>query len=117
MAFRFLGNFGGSINGIGGMPQFPYFLGFNDDDNGNHGYGGNDKLTHDTYNVFVNNDYVGNKVLVAQGEKVEDINGYLKTQGFRNFDSKLKGNSYSISCNADDSKHMKDALNVYLHIR
>ena len=115
MAFRYWGGLGNSLNGIGGMPQFPFFLGFDGEDNTDDNDGSN--ITHDKYNVYVNNEYVGNKVLVAQGEKVEDINGYLKNQGFRDFNSSLKGNSYNISCNTNDSKHMKDTLNVYLSIR
>jgi hypothetical protein len=111
MAFKFFGGITNGINGTGGMPQVPYFVGLGNDDDYS------SKLSHDMYNVYVNDHYVGKKVLVAQGEKVEDINSFLNTQGFRSFNANLRGNSYSIDCNPDDSHHMKDALNVYLKIR
>ncbi|WP_163191680.1 hypothetical protein [Clostridium thermarum] len=111
MAFKFLGGITNGINGTGGMPQVPFFVGLDYEDDYS------SKLSHDTYNVYVNDDYVGKKVLVAQGEKVEDINGFLNTQGFRNYKTSLKGNSYNISCSPDESRHMKDTLNVYLKIR
>jgi hypothetical protein len=105
MVFGYLGN------GMGGPTPFPLWVSAYEDDMSA------SKIAHDMYNVYVNDDYVGKKILVAQGEKVEDINSFLKTRGFGDFDVSLKGNSYSISCKTDESRHMKDALSVYLSIR
>jgi len=48
---------------------------------------------------------------------VEDIDDYLKSQGFRNFRSELEGNIYNINCVEEDSSRMKEVLSVYLKIR
>lgn len=101
--------FGGNT---GSPTPFPFFINVSDQD-----YSDSSKIAHDMYNVYINRDYVGKKVLVAQGEKVEDINSFLKVQGFDGFKSELKGNSYSINCNPNESGHMKEALQVYLKIR
>lgn len=101
---------------LGGFPEgpnpYPLLINANRDV-----FSQNSKMAHDMYNVYVNKDYVGKKVLVAQGEKVEDINSFLKVQGFDEFKSRLEGNSYEIDCDTDESKHMKEALQVYLRIR
>ncbi|MDP4088760.1 MAG: hypothetical protein Q8930_05755 [Bacillota bacterium] len=96
----------------GGTTLVPFF--FNGD---NDAYSDSSKIAHDMYNVYVNKDYVGKKVVVAQGERVEDINSFLKVQGFDNLDSELVGNSYKINCSPNESKRVKDALSVYLSIR
>lgn len=75
------------------------------------------KIVHDSYKVFVNNDYVGDKVLVAQNEKIEDVEKYLRNTGFDNFSTKLTGNNYSISSEGTETADMKTTLSVYLHNR
>ncbi|OPJ61209.1 hypothetical protein [Clostridium oryzae] len=77
----------------------------------------NYKTAHDSYNVYVNNDYVGKKVLVAQGERVEDIKSFLNTQGFTEFSSEIVGNAFNIVCDEDAKEHIKEAVEVYIHNR
>lgn len=75
------------------------------------------KSSHDFYNVYVNKDYVGKKVLVTEGEKPEDIKSFLKVQGFTEFSSELIGNEFNITCSENVKKHVKEAVNVYIHNR
>lgn len=75
------------------------------------------KISHDTYKVFVNNDYVGEKVLFAQNEKIEDLEKYLKNKGFENFSTKLIGNQYVINPSEDELYDMKNTLNIYLRTK
>ncbi|NLZ47446.1 MAG: hypothetical protein GX895_01440 [Clostridiales bacterium] len=98
-------------NGFGGLWPSPFVI------NANNNEDQYSKMAHDEYEVYVNDDFIGHKTLVAQGEKVEDIEDYLKTQGFRNFHTKLEGNVYNIHCVEEDSKHMKEVLAIYLRIR
>lgn len=98
-------------NGFGGPWSLPFTMGVNEDGDKF------SKMTHDKYEVYVNDDFVGHKTLVAQTEKVEDIDDYLKTQGFKNFSSVLEGNLYKINCVEVDSRRMKEVLSVYLKIR
>lgn len=74
-------------------------------------------LVHDAYRVYVNNDYVGNKVLLAQNEKIEDLEKYLKNKGFQNFSTKLVGSEYMIYPEEGDSHNMKNTLQVYLNTK
>lgn len=75
------------------------------------------KTPHDTYRVYVNKEYVGNKVLIAQSEKIEDVEKYLKNKGFDNFSTSLEGNDYAITSEGTEAADMKSTLDVYLHIR
>lgn len=98
-------------NGFFGI--IPYFFAGNltNSDSGS-------KTYHDSYEVFVNDDYVGNKVLINQSDEVRDIDGYLQGQGVAKFQSELDGGRYLI--HAEDhsiAKRAKDVLNVYLSIR
>ena len=73
---------------------------------------------HDSYEVYVNGDYVGNKSLITQGEEISDIDKHLQLQGFKNFDEEVMGNHVDI--NTEDlveAKGIKKNLNVYLTIR
>ncbi|NLM34405.1 MAG: hypothetical protein GX206_03115 [Clostridiales bacterium] len=98
-------------NGVGGPWPLPFVMNAkNDEDQYT-------KIAHDKYEVYVNDDFVGHKTLIAQTEKVEDIDDYLKSQGFRNFRSELEGNIYNINCVEEDSSRMKEVLSVYLKIR
>lgn len=74
------------------------------------------KMSSDVYEVFVNNDKVGDKVLLTQAEKPEDINDLLKEYGFNNFQMNTVGNSIMIETNERPQK-MKEILSTYLSIR
>lgn len=76
------------------------------------------KDAHDSYRVFLNGDYIGEKVLLSQGEDVTDIEDFLKSRGFKNVKTHLEGNQYSIIAeDAEEAHQIKNNLNVYLHLR
>lgn len=100
------GNFGSGPNGF-----FPIFLSRRDSDD----YGS--KLYHDSYDVYVNNDYVGRKTLMAQTENARDIEKHLKAEGFQNFRTSLQGNQVMIDSSVDEAVDIKRNLHVYLNIR
>ncbi|MDP4177929.1 MAG: hypothetical protein Q8900_06245 [Bacillota bacterium] len=77
--------------------------------------GSTDMVVHDRYNVYVNDDYIGQKILLCENEDINDVASYLQSQGFHDFNTKLEGNSFSIKC--DDDKKLKKTLDVYLSIR
>jgi hypothetical protein len=78
---------------------------------------GSTKIAHDSYRIFVNNDHVGNKVLLAQNEKIDDLEKYLKNKGFENFSTDLIGNEYTIYPSESQLYDMKNTLEVYLNTR
>jgi homoserine acetyltransferase len=103
--------FGGGINNnFYGFPVFLLALNGENRDNGS-------KLEHDTYRVYVNRDYVGDKTLVAQNEKIEDVEKYLRNKGFDHFSTRLDGNEYVISSQGTETMDMKDTLRIYLNMR
>jgi hypothetical protein len=75
------------------------------------------KLAHDSYDVYVNNDFVGRKELVTQTENPKDVEGYLKGQGFHNFNTSVNGGSILIKSDNEEAESIKRNLNVYLKIR
>lgn len=95
-----------------GLSNFPLFNYFNSELlNGTRG----DSIEHDSYHVYVNNDFVGDKVLIGENEGMEDVTSYLVNQGFENFSANLDGNHFNIYSN--DTEKLKRTLNVYLKIR
>lgn len=76
----------------------------------------NVKLAHDTYEVFVNGDKVGNKVLLTQTDDVNDLNSYLKDNGFENFEYKVIGDHIEIKAD-EESDNMKEILSSYLELK
>lgn len=83
-------------------------------------FGGNQdvKLHHDTYRVYVNHDFVGQKILLSESEQISDIDGYLHGRGFKEFDAQQNGDRYLIAIDdKNEEKRMKENLHVYLRIR
>lgn len=70
-------------------------------------------LLHDQYNVFVNNDYIGKKVLLTDTEKPSDLEKYLYSQGFTNFKTDINQTDIKIKCNEDTDK-IESILGSYL---
>lgn len=70
------------------------------------------KLNEDTYEVYVNDELVGHKTLKSAGEKLSDIEDFLRMQGIDDFSSTIRGDHYIIQTTGD-SEHTKDALGVY----
>ena len=77
---------------------------------------GDTKLFHDRYEVFVNGDKVGEKTLLTQGEDAQDLEPYLKDNGFKNFDYEVTGDHIEIKVK-EDSHQMKEILSSYLSIK
>lgn len=105
----FFGLNGNGYFGLNGM--YPLPLNIEDIENSNI------KIAHDSYEVYVNRDYVGSKILLTQNEKVNDIDGYLKERGFKNFTSQIDGNSFMIKADNEEAENIKRNIHVYLRIR
>jgi hypothetical protein len=74
------------------------------------------KLQEDRYDVYVNDDFVGQKSLKNQGEHLSDIDGFLKQQGITDFTASLDGGHYKIRAEGLDAE-IADALKVYFNNR
>jgi hypothetical protein len=80
--------------------------------------GGNTaKINEDRYELYVNNHLVGNKSLLNQSDKIDDVDDFLKTQGFTNFKTNLDGDHYQIEASDEDRQGIIDALSVYVNNR
>ncbi|WP_066049315.1 hypothetical protein [Robertmurraya korlensis] len=75
----------------------------------------NGKLQDDRYEIYVNNDFVGYKILLNQSDSIEDVDDFLKQQGIKEFSGQLDGDHYYIQTN--DANTVKDMLGVYCHNR
>lgn len=79
---------------------------------------GHTKLSHDQYEVFVNDDFVGHKTLIGQTEKMDDVSSYLHRCDFNGFEANLEGDHYNISVEDEDlAEQIKGQLEVYLKVR
>lgn len=74
------------------------------------------KISNDSYEVFVNDDKVGNKILLTQTDDAKDLNQYLEENGFNHFKVNVLGDSIVIETNERPHK-MKEILSSYLDIR
>lgn len=91
----------------------PFLYGF-----GNVWDNNNLKNYHDSYEVFVNGDYVGKKELIAQNESTYDIDKHLKQHGFNDFSDETVGNHVNIKTNdIEEARSIKQDLEVFLKIR
>ncbi|ERI92561.1 hypothetical protein HMPREF1982_02169 [Clostridiales bacterium oral taxon 876 str. F0540] len=90
---------------------FPVFYNITDNDKSE------TKLEHDSYEVYVNQDFVGRKELITQSEKPGDVEDHLKAQGFRNFNTQVLGDHILINAADREEGDIKNNLNIYLNIR
>jgi hypothetical protein len=74
------------------------------------------KLNEDTFEVYVNDEFVGHKTLKSAGEKLSDIEDFLRIQGIDDFTSTVRGDHYLIQTSGD-FEHLKSALSVYFENR
>ena len=79
--------------------------------------GNTTKINEDRYELYVNNHLVGNKSLLNQSDKINDVDDFLKTQGFTNFKTNLDGDHYQIEASDEDRQGIIDALSVYVNNR
>lgn len=76
------------------------------------------KTMHDHYDVYVNDDFIGEKVLVTPSESVEDIASYLRRCGFQGFDTNLDGDHYHIGAESEEvAEAIKGQLRAFLATR
>lgn len=74
------------------------------------------KISHDRYDVYVNQDYIGQKFLLSAQESVQDIDDFLKNEGYGNFQSYLDGDHYYIRA-VENEQNVANVLKVYLQNR
>lgn len=78
----------------------------------------NSKIQHDSYEVYVDGEYIGEKILFAQNEKPEDIPAYLTKEGYKDFQFQIEGSKIFINTiNRKISEEMRNHLEVYLNIK
>ncbi len=73
------------------------------------------KNAHDSYDVYVNDEYIGKKVLVTQNEEIHDIGDFLKLQEAEVVSTELDGDHYIIK--SDNPERLKQVLETYLQNR
>jgi hypothetical protein len=76
----------------------------------------NTQLSHDRYDVYVNQDYIGQKYLLTAQESVQDIDDFLRNEGHSNFQSYLDGDHYYIKA-VNNEHDVANVLKVYLQNR
>ncbi|AIS52249.1 hypothetical protein TKV_c10750 [Thermoanaerobacter kivui] len=83
-------------------------------DNGN----ANLKVPTDTFSIYVNGKYVGEKILIVQGDLGENsVKEYLMNQGFTDFSYTIDGKNIYIDTYEENAKNVINYLKVYLRIR
>lgn len=76
------------------------------------------KKSQDTMNVYVNGDFIGDKVLIAQGDGgLNAVKDYLLNKGFSDFKYKVDGNNIIIDTDDSISEEVRNHLKIYLNIR
>lgn len=103
-----LGNMFGSGNTGAPWP----FAGIGDADGS-----GDLKSRHDTYDVYVNDDFVGRKVLLNPSDKVDDVASFLHSRGVQDFSYEVSGDHFVIGTEDERADNVKRQLEVYLNIR
>jgi hypothetical protein len=77
-----------------------------------------DIIEHDSYDVYVNDDFVGRKVLYSESEDIGNISDYLSASGYGDFTYMEEGNKFIIEdFDEEEADRMKNQLETYLNIR
>ncbi|MGD6801758.1 hypothetical protein FZC79_11580 [Rossellomorea vietnamensis] len=74
------------------------------------------KMEHDTYQVYVKDDFVGNKTLLNQSDQLSDVDDFLRKNGIDSFETSLEGDHYRILPLKQEDQVLK-ALEVYFKNR
>lgn len=74
------------------------------------------KLNQDRYEVYVNGEFLGEKSLKTQGEKLSDIDDFLVLQGISDFSSSCEGDHYNITTDGNKNS-IVHALSIYFQNR
>ncbi len=76
------------------------------------------KQNREAYDVYVDNEYVGKKVMANEYEHIADIEDFLRGRGLQNFSTNLEGDHYEINVYNDDERSMiKENLKKYFNNR
>lgn len=77
------------------------------------------KTAHDRQNVYVNGDYIGDKISLAQNDGgLQAIEGYLESRGFRGYTLTQEGDQIHINVeDEEEGENIKNHLEVYTKIR
>lgn len=99
------------FGGSNGFFMYPFLPNQNNDNGG--------KIAHDIYQVYVNGDYVGDKLSITQGDggwrAIED---YLQSRDFRGFQLTRDGNRIYVDVqDEEEAKAIRNHLAVYTQIR
>ncbi len=73
------------------------------------------KNAHDAYDIYVNDEFIGKKLVLTQSEEVGDVVDFLKVQGVQNVSTNLDGDHYVIK--TEDAQRVKDIIAAYLKNR
>ncbi|WP_078553625.1 hypothetical protein [Bacillus alkalicellulosilyticus] len=92
-----------------GNMLFPFFGGSDND--------GVTKSPHDSYDIYVNEEYIGKKTLLTQNEKVDDVLDFINRQGIKGVTAELQGDHFIIHPSENETEHVKDAISTYLQNR
>ncbi|MFX3623403.1 MAG: hypothetical protein ACE3JP_04990 [Ectobacillus sp.] len=75
------------------------------------------KLAHDTYDVYVNEQYIGKKIMANEAEHVADIDDFLRGRGFTRFTSKTIGDHYNICVDESEQQEVASHVESFLNNR
>lgn len=70
------------------------------------------KIDEDRYEVYVNGDFIGYKVLFGHNESVNDIKDFLLENGINDYEATLDGDHYNIESKGEED--LRGVLSVYL---
>ncbi|WP_027408077.1 hypothetical protein [Anoxybacteroides tepidamans] len=73
--------------------------------------------THERYEVYVNGDFVGYKILSKQNEELVDLEDFLHKQGFSEAKAHIDKSHYEIKTDKDSAERIKKVLEMYLQQR
>lgn len=98
----------------GGSPFFLYPFNLNPDPDGD----GN-KIANDRYHVYVNGDYVGDKLSLSQGDEGwKSVEGYLKGRDFSGCRVTNDGDQIYVDVQDEElAEDIRNHLRVYTQIR
>ncbi|MDG4656819.1 hypothetical protein P6P90_09905 [Ectobacillus antri] len=74
------------------------------------------KMHHDSYEVYVNEDFVGMKAMTNDAEHIQSVAEFLHGRGFTDFTSSIDGDHYTIHTK-EQAALMKEYIAMYLNNR
>lgn len=76
-----------------------------------------EKLNEDRYELYVNNEYIGDKTLLNHSDSLKDVDDFIKLQGIEDFSTEVEGDHYHILADSHVSSQLKGILSVYCNNR